>query len=171
LDEIEKKHKTLKPEQNLDFFYQIDEYIKSKERKVSKETVGVFRQMKEHLLAFQVFRKKLISFDCIDLDFYEKLVDFLTHEYVQKRRKELTKGLKLNTIGKTVKQLRIFLKNHLKRKVILPIDVDGFKILEEGADAIYLTESEIQHIYTLNLSNHPHLIKYRDLLVFGCLTG
>ena len=89
----------------------------------------------------------------------------------KKRRKALTKGLKLNTIGKTVKQLRIFLKNRSKKKIILPIDLDGFKILEEEADAIYLTEAEIQRIYLLDLSEHPHLIKYRDLLVFGCLTG
>jgi len=171
LEEIEKKQETLKPEQNLDFFYQLDEYIKSKEKKVSEGTIGVFRQMKEHLLAFEAFRKKPINFECIDLDFYKKLVDFLALEYVQKRRKALTKGLKLNTIGKTVKQLRIFLKNRSKKKIILPIDLDGFKILEEEADAIYLTEAEIQRIYLLDLSEHPHLIKYRDLLVFGCLTG
>src|SRR5205085_2194448 len=48
---------------------------------------------------------------------------------------------------------------------------EGFKILEEEADAIYLTEMEIENIRTLDLSSYPHLIKYRDLLVFGCLTG
>ena len=171
LKAIEKNYEALKPGQNLDFFYQLDVYIKSKEKKVSEGTLGVFKQMKEHLLAFETFRKKPITFECIDLDFYEKLVDYLALEYVQKRRKQLTKGLKLNTIGKTIKQLRIFLKNRSKRKVILPIDLDGFKILEEEADAIYLTEAEIQRIYSLDLSKHPHLIKYRDLLVFGCLTG
>lgn len=47
----------------------------------------------------------------------------------------------------------------------------GFKIVEEEADAIYLTPEEINTILTLDLSEKPHLCKYRDLLVFGCLTG
>lgn len=100
--------------------------------------------------------KKPITFECIDLDFYEKIVDFLAFEFVQKRTKVVTKGLKLNTIGKTVKQLRIFLKNRSKKKVILPIDLDGFKILEEEADAIYLTETEIHHMQLLGLLKHPY---------------
>jgi hypothetical protein len=171
LKDLQRKHETLKPVQNLDFFYQLDDYIKSKEKNVSEGTIGVFRQMKDHLLAFESFRKKPITFNCIDIGFYEKLVDFLAFDYIHKRRKNLTKGLKFNTIGKTVKQLRIFLKNRSKRKVILPIDLDGFKILEEESDAIYLSDTDIQRIYLCDLSEHPHLMKYRDLLIFGCLTG
>jgi integrase len=34
-----------------------------------------------------------------------------------------------------------------------------------------LTEAEIKCILNIDLSNFPHLSKYRDLLVFGCLTG
>ena len=90
LEAIEKKQENLKPEQNLAFFYQLNDYIQSKEKKVSKGTIGVFGQMKEHLLAFEAFRGKSITFECIDLDFYEKLVDCLAFEYIQKRRKTLT---------------------------------------------------------------------------------
>jgi hypothetical protein len=73
---------------NLNFFYQLDDYIQSKEKKVSPETIGVFKQMKEHLLAFQAFRKKPISFESLDYNFYHSFIEFLTFEYVQKRRKE-----------------------------------------------------------------------------------
>src|SRR6478735_546043 len=80
LEEIERAltKKQIEGDQpNLDIYYQIDEYIKSKQGHVSKETIGVFGQMKEHLLAFEVYRKKPITFDCIDLNFYEQLVHFL----------------------------------------------------------------------------------------------
>lgn len=51
------------------------------------------------------------------------------------------------------------------------MDTIGFKIPQEESDAIYLTPEEINQILHVDLSELPHLQKYRDLLVFGCLTG
>jgi hypothetical protein len=80
-------------------------------------------------------------------------------------------GLKLNTIGKTIKHLRGFLKDRVKWKIIAPIDLTDFKIPEEESDAIYLTHQEIISIHQTDLSAHPYLIEYRDLFVLACLTG
>jgi integrase len=38
-------------------------------------------------------------------------------------------------------------------------------------DAVYLTKEEIIKIYKQELALRPYLCKYRDLFVFGCLTG
>jgi hypothetical protein len=51
------------------------------------------------------------------------------------------------------------------------MDLTGFKIVEEEADAIYLFSEEVEKIRLLDSSATPHLQKHRDLLVFGCLTG
>ena len=91
---------------NLDIYHQIDDYSKSKARKVCKDMPRIYRNMKEHLKAFEEFRGKPITFNCLDLNFYEELVDFLTYDYVQRRRKVLTIGLKVNTIGKTIRFCR-----------------------------------------------------------------
>ncbi|GAA4748957.1 site-specific integrase [Flavisolibacter ginsenosidimutans] len=156
---------------NRDLFHQLDDYIQSKEKNVAPSTVGIFRQMKEHLFAFQTFRKEPIKFESLDYGFYEAFKDYLTFEHVQVRRKEVIKGLKVNTVGKTVKQLRTFVKDRIRRKIIAPIDLTEFQICEEEADAVYLSETEIQQILDADLSGSPHLAKYRDLFVFGCLTG
>jgi hypothetical protein len=74
--------------------------------------------MKDHLLEFQEFRGEAITFDSLDLTFYENFVDFLSFEYVQKRRKERIVGLKTNTVGKTIKQLRTFLRNRIRKRII-----------------------------------------------------
>ena len=79
--------------------------------------------------------------------------------------------LKVNSIGKNIKQLVIFLKNRQAKKLIPTLDLTGFKIHEEDSDAIYLTPEEINKILVLDLTKHPHLILHRDLFVFGCLTG
>ncbi len=62
----------------LDIYYQYDEYIKSKERKVSKATLTVYGNVKSHLLAFEAYRKQKITFDSFDFGFYEDFVDYLT---------------------------------------------------------------------------------------------
>jgi site-specific recombinase XerD len=168
--ELAKKEKQ-KPKINLDFFFQIDDYIQSKIKKVCKDMPRIYRNMKDHLLEFQAFRGEPITFDCLDLTFYENFVDFLSFEYVQKRRKKRIVGLKTNTVGKTIKQLRTFLRNRIRKRIIPPIDMDGWTILEEEVDAIYLTWNEIKLIQKVDLSENPHLENYRNDFVLGCLTG
>jgi len=164
-------HTTQCNEIHLDIYHQIDEYSKSREKKVCKDMPRIYRNMKEHLKAFEEFRGMPITFDCLDLNFYEEFVDFLTYDYIQRRRKVRTIGLKVNTVGKTIKQFRTFLRNRIRKKIIPPIDMDGWTILEEEVDAIYLSMAEINSIYRLDLSDHPHLNNYRDDFVLGCLTG
>jgi integrase len=161
---VEKKAK-------LDIYNQFDEYIKSKERKVSKATLTVYGNVKSHLLAFELYRKQKITFKSFDFGFYEDFVDYLTFEHVHLRRQTVLIGLRLNTIGKTIKHLRGFIKDRVKRKIIPPIDLTDFKISEEESDAIYLSHDEIAKIYQTDLTHYPHLIEYRDLFVLACLTG
>lgn len=156
---------------NRDFFFQYDAYITSKLNTVADSTLDVFRNLKVILEAFQIFRKKPITFDEIDIEFYDEFVQYLTFEHVHQNRKGVVKGFKTNTVGKNVKQLIIFLKTPRVKKIAPEMDLTGFKIVEEEADAIYLTQEEIRKILLLDLSEHPHLHKYRDLFVFGCLTG
>lgn len=165
------KQETAKKEAKQDIYYQFDEYIKTKERKVSKATLTVYSNVKGHLQAFEKYRQEKISFASFDFNFYHDFIDYLTFEHVHMRRQEVLTGLKLDTIGKTIKHLRGFLKDRVKRKIIAPIDLTDFKIPEEESDAIYLTHQEIIAIYQTNLSDHPYLIEYRDLFVLACLTG
>ncbi len=51
------------PHLNPDIFFQIDHYINSKKHKVSKVMPRIYRNMKDHLKAFETFRKKPITFN------------------------------------------------------------------------------------------------------------
>lgn len=155
----------------VDFFFQFEDYINSKKRKVSPGMIKVFYNTMKVLKRFQQFRKKPIRFEEIDYNFYEEIVDYLLFDHVQLRKKEEVKGLRISSTGRIIKQLRVFLRNRMRKKIIAPIDLDDFKILDEESDAIYLNEEEIRAIYQADLSEHPHLDKYRYLFVFGCLTG
>lgn len=168
--ENEKKEKELQ-KASLDVYFQFDEYIKSKQRKVGRATLTVYGNVKSHLLAFETYRQEKITFDSFDFAFYENFVDYLTFEHIHLRRQTVLTGLRLNTIGKTIKHLRGFIKDRVKRKIIPPIDLTDFKIPEEESDAIYLSHDEIGKIYQTDLTDYPQLLEYRDLFVLACLTG
>lgn len=156
---------------NLDIYFQLDDYIKIKTGKVSKATINVFNNVKAHLKAYEEFSGKPVTFHSFDFDFYDRFVRFLTFDYVQPRFKEEVVGLKVNTIGKTIKQLKIFLKDRIRRKIIEPIDLTDYKVPDEESDAIYLTFDEIAAIYRTDLRLYPDLIGDRNRFVVACLTG
>ena len=156
---------------NLDIYFNIDDYVKSKQSAVKHCTINVINAMKAHLKSFESFRKEPITFDSFDMNFYEEFVKFLTYDIVHLRRKEVIKGLKVNSIGKTVKHLKSFLKDRMRKKIIPFMDLGAYKVMEEEVDAVYLTWQELSLIYHLDLSASSNLEKYRDLFVLGCLTG
>ena len=156
---------------NKDIYFQIDDYIKTKTKKVSKDMPRIYRNMKDHLLAFEAFKKKPITFESLDINFYDSFVDFLTYDYVLARRKKHTVGLKTNTVGKTIKQFKTFLKDRIKKKIIADFDMDDWIVLEVEVDAVYLSVREIKTINDVGLDYYPHLKDYKSDLVLGCLTG
>lgn len=150
---------------------QIDAYIEDKKGHVSEKTIGIYKNVGDHLRQFEQFRKLPITFLSFDFDFYENYKHFLTYDYIQPRKKETIKGMKRNSISKTIKQLRIFVKDRIKRKIIPPIDMSDFKAPEEETDAIYLNFAEISQIYNTDLNAYPYLIPVQKLFVLACLTG
>ena len=87
------------------------------------------------------------------------------------RKREIVKGLKLNSIGKTIKHLKMFLKDRMQKKIIPFFDLSAYKVMEEEVDAVFLNWSELSLINKLDLSQNQNLEKYRDLFVLECLTG
>ena len=158
-------------EKRLDVYYHIDEYVKSKEGSVKRCTINVINAMKSHLKSFEGYRKAPITFDSFDVNFYEEFIKYLTYEIPQMRRRKIIKGLKINSIGKTVKHLKSFLKDRMRKKIIPYVDLSAYKVMEEEVDAVYLSWEELSLIYHLDLSENKNLEKYRDLFVLGCLTG
>ncbi|HVU59088.1 MAG TPA: phage integrase SAM-like domain-containing protein [Puia sp.] len=95
---------------DLDVYNNIDAYIEEKRSEVSKATLNVINMMKVHLREYQVYANITITFDSFDYNFYQGFVRFLTYEYLLTRKKEVVKGLRINSIGKTIKWLKSFLK-------------------------------------------------------------
>jgi len=156
---------------NLSVFYQIDRYLEDKTGIIQPPTATVIRTMKKHLLSFQMYIGYKITFDVFGGIFYDQFVRYLTFEIPIMRRARVIRGLKTNTVGKTIKQLKTFIKDRMQRKIIPFVDLNCFKTLEEEVDSVFLNLTELSKIYNLDLLTNPGLTKYRDMFIVGCLTG
>ncbi len=131
--------------------------------KLAKGTVFIYRRTLKMLKEFELHHGMKLDFDCIDLEFYDRYVEFLS----------VTHQLSNNTVGKQVKTLKSFLNEAVDRglNVNLAFKNKRFKVLTESVYKIYLNESELREMYSLDLSDDKPLERVRDLFIVGCWTG
>ena len=156
---------------DLDVYKNIDNYVEERRNEVAECTLNVIIMMKQHLKAYQSYSGLPITFDSFDFNFYQAFVKYLAFDYTLTRKKTVVKGLRINSIGKTIKWLKSFLKNRMAKNIIPHRDLSLFRGMEEDVDAVYLNWREISAMYALDLALEPILEKIRDTFVLGCLTG
>ena len=131
-------------------------------------TINDYHAYKKHLKGYERWSRSKLEFKSINYSFYQKFIKYLSHDAVKPDGK---KGLAVNTIGKILKNLKIFLRDCARKHIIDPIDTSDFKVYQEEVENIYLTEEEINTIYELDLSGDKERQRIRDLFVLGCYTG
>nr|WP_313786781.1 site-specific integrase [Allomuricauda sp.] len=152
----------LKPEKKTLIKF-IGDYIKECEALKREATVKAYRTTLRHLKEYAQFINKTLDFDSITLEFYSQYTSYLTHE----------RNLSLNTIGKHIKILKIFLNEATDRGLNQNMDFKKrkFKARKEDSDSIYLTVEELKKMGSIDFSASPRLDKVRDLFLVGCYTG
>jgi site-specific recombinase XerD len=146
---------------SFSFLSFIEFYIKQVETTKKESTLKGYRNTLRHLKEF--IGKKSFDFENVTLDFYNDFTEYLIK----------TKGFSTNTIGKQIKNTKVFLNEATERGINTKLDYKSkrFKVVSEEADTIYLSENEIQKLYELDLSENSRLEKVRDLFIVGCYTG
>jgi integrase len=114
-----------------------------------------------HLKEFLKNHRKPVQCADIDLQFYDRLVSYLT----------ITKKLAKNSVGKYIQTLKTFLRAADESGMVVNSAYKSrrFKVPKEETTAVYL--SELDELFSLDLSNKPSLERARDLLVFHARTG
>jgi integrase len=109
-----------------------------------------------------VRQPKKLDFNSINIDVYHSFVNFLTAE-----------GYGRGTIGRFIKDLKFFMKKSLEDKLHgnREFQYSAFRGFTTESFSIYLTKSEIDKIYNIDLSGHPELDKSRDAFLTLCETG
>ncbi len=150
-------------ETEFDFFQFIEDFIEKQKPQKAKRTIISYVATQKMLLEFQKWRKAKITFEAIDMDFYDEFVNYLIE----------VKQYAKNTVGSFIKELKVFMNEATERGINknLVFRSRKFKTLEEDIETIYLNEDEITTLYGMDLSTNHKLDKVRDLFVFACYTG
>ena len=145
-------------------------------RPVCYKQIREYERTFHYLKEFAKDKKRQLDFKDITLDFYHDFMVYLQSEKTVTRKNGKTikePGLALNTIGKKVQTLKIFLNAATDEGVNENRQYKShrFTAVKEESESIYLTEQEIESIYKLDLSNDKSLERVRDLFIIGCWTG
>ena len=148
-------------EKEKDFFDYLNEYMEVHSITKKERTIKKFKTLYRHLIDFQKQKKFKISFESLNIAFYEKFMAY----YI----KDL--GVLNNTTGKYISALKTFMHWATDRNYNTNLSFVKFKAINTSADIIYLTQDELMKIYHLNLVKSKRLEQVRDAFCFGCFTG
>jgi integrase len=125
-------------------------------------TIKHYQQTLRQLIAFKPRFSRALTFENIDLGFYEEFLKYCMDNDYQ-----------TNTIGGYIKNVKVFMNEALDRKLTTNTEFRNrrFTTLEEDTENIYLTRSEIDVLYDFDLSGNSRLDNVRDLFIVGCYTG
>jgi site-specific recombinase XerD len=144
----------------------VQDFIKRcEEGKIKRKpgTVQVYRSTLDHLLNFAEKKQIDLTFEAVDREFYESLLQYLWDD----------EGHEDNTVGKIIKTLKFFLREAWEADLHtnLSFKKKWFSVLSADVDEIYLNSDEILKIYNLDLSRNKALEESRDLFIFDCWVG
>ena len=145
----------------------IESVIKHRKENGNKSRDGKDHRLIQYNLAFNRLKdfaaqkyKRDLSFNDIDLDFYNKYIKWLRdYPYAE------------STIGKEVKVLKRFLNlatiEGVNKK--MTYKSSEFKAPDKQVKHVYITEEEVNKLFEIQLSGY--LEKARDIFIIGCRTG
>lgn len=151
-------------------------YKKGKPYEVSFRTKQRYETTLRHLKDFAAKKKQKLNFEDIDLEFYQDFVEYLRNCTTKKLKRKTGLELKIkmaeNTVGKHISTLKTVLNAATEDGINqnLKFRSSKFASLSEEVDKIYLTESELNRMYSLNLSKSKCYDKVRDLFLIGAYT-
>lgn len=171
---IEKK---IKPEKTQkvdvkDFWSCFEEFLEARKSVYAETTIKKYKTLNKRLLRFEKQYRYKISFESINLKFYDKYKTYLLKHKNPKKENEI--GLMNDTISKEFSGLKAFMNWSLNRGYHSNISFQSEEFSAKKRpkqDQISLTKYEFDAISRLDLSMNPKLERVRDLFCFSVYTG
>lgn len=137
----------------------------------SEGTKANYRTAKYHLEKFEEFTRKHYRLNEIDLKWIDAYKNFLYKDIQRgEKAKDKGKGISDNSVGTSVKNLKVFL-NYLKdRNFNVPDIIDKIKVPRIEKTIVFLTEEELNQLANFSFKEEKYE-KVRDVFVLNCYTG
>jgi integrase len=151
-----------------DFFQLFDDFIDENKPTKALGTVKHYRTVYNHLKKYAALKKEVIVIDNIDIRFYDRFMNYLLEEV---ELPDESKGMKNNTVGSVIKNVKLFLRYLDKRGFKVNPDYKDFKTLKEKPTVIYLSQDELVKLSDHDFSDNIKLERSRDIWVLQAATG
>lgn len=168
----------------ISFFEVIDDFIKRSEsghrlkkngKVISLFTIKGYKTTRAHLVGYEAWKKTKLTFNNLDKEFYNDFISYFSSRKITKdKKKKITaKGHTLNSIGKHIKNLKVFINEARERDIPVHPDVlkKSFCIMTEDTDQIYLSVEELEKMFAFDYSENKRLDQVRDTFLLACYTG
>lgn len=184
------KEENIQPSQKKDrhvFFDFIEKFISDSEsgvrlingQRLSEYTIKGYKVTKNHLLAFQKASNKKLSFDSLDSTFYDGFINYFYEKKIeiktdpQDPKKRIKKGHTINSVGKHIKNLKVFAVEAKEQGIKVHPDIfkRTFKTLAEETDQVALSVEELTRIEELDLHEKKTYDLVRDCFLLASYTG
>ena len=167
-EEFFKRTNKLSKRDSVSFFSVFDKFISSDTiiNNCNVNTLKIYNALKKHLENYQTKRNFTITFDSINLDFWEGMKSYYS--------KGLTfSNSSINKYLKRLKQIISYMQD--EGYIEATVNLKKFKGFEElhthDMPMVALSEEEMEVLYNLDLSSNEKLGRVRDLFLIECYTG
>ncbi|WP_298285958.1 phage integrase SAM-like domain-containing protein [uncultured Lutibacter sp.] len=139
-----------------------NKYLADKGSSIAAVTSRAYSQAITQLIGYEAKNKITLTCEMIDLSFCNSFKEYLEDE-----------DFRLRTIKKHFKTIKTFMNYAYSEGYTksLKFKNNGFKLGNEVATEIYLSEKEIKEMHNIDLSKDPVLEHVRDVFLIGCYTG
>jgi len=164
IDSLNSKELNIKKESFWTHFNTFVEYKKTR----IKDIRDYNNSLRKHLENVEVLFSQDLYFDLFKngTGFIDRMDEYLTYEAINA---DGTQGLRINTIGKQYKNLKVFLNWCFDRGIAPSFSTKHIVTRTEDVENIYLTKKEIESLEKLNINGDDE--KIRDTFLIGCKTG
>lgn len=153
--------------QVLNGFYDVFElFLKVRTNEVAERTIQKYKTLKSLLIAFEAKENYTISFDSINLSFFD---NFKAYMYSKKNSKVPgKKGVIDPTLNKYISVLKTFMTWSRDRNYHSKTDYEKFSVpIKKKNEIITLSNQDISKIKEVKLENGSELDQIRDIFLFG----
>lgn len=160
LDSIYKVENDKSNSQELDLIKFFNFYLDTSG--IADSTKKAYRQTERDLRVYEQSKNLKLTFDKVDIDFHDDFIIFLKD-----------KNYSPNTIGDRIKVLKAIMRSSHDRGLHNNTDYQkkAFNKPTEQTTATYLTEKELQALYSLDLSANKKLDNVRDWFLIASYSG
>jgi integrase len=154
------------------FWERFDQFLEISEGQLKPLTIKKYKTLYTRLKAYEKKSKTKMTFDIINMNFYDDYMAYLLN--IKNPRRNNERGLLDDTISKEFSSLKSFMRWSLERRYHSnnTFQLKSFSANKKNKqDQVTLKEAEVESLLKLDLTSNTRLEKVRDIFCFGIFTG